>query len=105
MDVFQKFIIENGSLIIAKCTYHKQLVIDKENVKGGGWWTRNSETKTFTLFGDSHDFGMASIEDIKKCIDDDLVFYNPYSDISMAGKFNFNYRDQLGNITELKNNI
>jgi hypothetical protein len=48
---------------------------------------------------------MASIEDIKKCIDDDLVFYNPYSDISMAGKFNFNYRDQLGNITELKNNI
>jgi len=34
--VFSKFIIEGSSLIMAKCTYHKQLATNKDDVKGGG---------------------------------------------------------------------
>ena len=41
MDSFPKFIIETDDeigdcLIIAKCTYHHELAIDKTKVKGGG---------------------------------------------------------------------
>lgn len=73
-DVFQKFIVEGGSLIIAKCTFHKQLVTDKEKVKGGGMWKWDQENKIFTLYGDSHDFGYANAEDIKKCIEARNIF-------------------------------
>lgn len=34
MDVFPKFIIEGNNLIIAKVAFHKDLVIDKDKVKG-----------------------------------------------------------------------
>jgi hypothetical protein len=100
MSVFPKFIVEGDNLIIAKCTYHKQLVIETEKVKGGGWWSLKD--KTFTLSGDSHDFGMATVEDIKNCIDKGNVFRNQYSDDSMADKFNFIYQNLCGEITNLK---
>jgi hypothetical protein len=108
MDVFTKFIIENKDgmgdcLIMAKCTYHKQLVTDKNKVKGGGWWTFNRKTLTFTLFGDSTDFGKSSFDDIKKCVDNDLVFSNRCLTKSIAVIYNFSYRDECGDITELKN--
>jgi hypothetical protein len=65
MDVFPKFIVEGNNLIIAKCTYHKQLVTDKDQVKGGGLWMLDRDKKEFLLYGDSFDFGRASIEIIK----------------------------------------
>jgi hypothetical protein len=60
MDVFPKFIIETDDqegdcLIVAKCTYHKQLATDITKVKGGGWWTLDRDNSIFTLSGDSHD--------------------------------------------------
>lgn len=77
--VYQKFIIETDDiigdcLIIAKCTYHKQLATDISKVKGGGMWTKKDST--ITLFGESHDFGKANIEDIQKCIDEDKVYWD-----------------------------
>lgn len=106
MDVFKKFIIETDDelgdcLIIAKCTYHKQIVTDEKKVKGGGWWEL-VDNKTFLLFGESHEFGRASIEDIKKCIENDLAFSNKYLIKAVTSIYNFSYRDQLGNIIELK---
>lgn len=74
MEKFPKFIIENGNLILMKVTYHSEIVTDKTKVKGGGWFTYKTETNTFTLSGDSHDFGKASIEDITKCVLGGRVF-------------------------------
>ena len=100
MDVFPKFIIETDDelgdcLIIAKCTYHKELVTDKTKVKGGGWWSRDNDTNTFTLYGDSGDFGRAIFEDIKKCVQSENVYNSPtlYRNV---------YKNECGEITNLK---
>jgi hypothetical protein len=105
MDVFPKFIIETDPvlgdcLIISKCTYHKDLVINRLNVKGGGCFRINHESMTCTFHGDSHDFGAASIEDIKVCIENDNVYTNPYLTHSIAAKYKFLY-DNHGEIIEL----
>lgn len=68
-DVFPKFIVEGNELIIAKCTYHRQLVSNKDKVKGGGLWKLDQDKKEFVLYGSSDDFGYATAEDIKACID------------------------------------
>ena len=74
MDLFPKFIIEDGNLILSKVTYHKELVSDKNKVKGGGWFVYKPEEKTFIFNGESHDFGKASFEDIKTCIINKQVY-------------------------------
>lgn len=74
MDVFPKFIVEGNSLIIGKCTYHKQLATNTNDVKGGGWWKWKREEKEFVLYGESDDFGSATAEDIKACIENGNVF-------------------------------
>lgn len=104
MDIFPKFIIEDGSLILGKVTYHKDLVTDKEKVKGGGFFHFDKETATFCFYGRSNDYGKASMEDIKKCIADDLVFSNKYSNNSVATVFDFNYKDDLGRVMVIKSN-
>lgn len=96
MDVFPKFIIETDDeigdcLIIAKCTYHKQLATFPEKVKGGGWWTKDFEKSTFTLHGSSDDFGKAKLEDIKACVFNGNVFTNSSCMNSIANKFTFLY--------------
>lgn len=113
MDVFPKFIIETDQeegdcLIVAKCTYHRQLVTDKEKVKGGGWWLLNYEQKLFTLHGSSEDFGQARIEDIADCVQRGKV----YSSAALTRDFieqgyKFQYKNECGEIFDLhtfKNN-
>jgi hypothetical protein len=73
-DVFPKFIVEGNNLIIAKCTYHKQLVTDKASVKGGGMWEWSRDKKEILFYGASEDFGSTSIESIKECIKAGNVF-------------------------------
>lgn len=94
MDVFPKFIIETDNelgdcLIIAKCTYHSDLVIDKSKVKGGGWWTLKNDI--FTLFGESHDYKKAQLEDIKNCIKLGNVFTTNMLIEPIVNKFGFSY--------------
>lgn len=86
---YPKFIIEDGNLIIAKCTYHKQIAIIESNVQGGGWW--NLKDDCFTLYGESHDFGPASLEDIKKAVKQRKVFSSPTLSRSLADKYKFRY--------------
>lgn len=95
MDVYPKFIIENDNLIIGKCTFHKQLANDIANVKGGGWF-RYDGNKTFILGGESHDFGYAKLEDIKKCIE----LGNVYGNSRMTRKMD-NYKFVYDTETEL----
>ncbi len=107
MDVFPKFIIETDNelgdcLIIAKCTYHKQLATFEEKVKGGGWWILDRENSVFTLHGNSHDFGTATIEDLKNCIQNKNVFTNSSLMSSIADEYDFKYKNQVGEILDLK---
>jgi hypothetical protein len=106
MDVYPKFIIETHDqegdcLIIAKCTYHKQLAINPLKVKGGGWWTLDKDKSTFTLHGESHDFGKAKIEDIQNCVQRKKVFSSLYIDKNITNDFKFQYRNEVGEITNL----
>lgn len=94
MDVFPKFIIETDDelgdcLIIAKCTYHKELATDLTKVKGGGWWVLKDNM--FILSGDSHDLGKAKFEDIKKCIESGNVFDSPFVEYSIRDDHDFGY--------------
>lgn len=67
-DIFPKWIYEDGYIIIRKATYHKDIAQDPTKVKGGGMFYFHSDTKSFILYGSSHDFGKANPEDIKKAI-------------------------------------
>jgi hypothetical protein len=107
MDVFPKFIIETDSeegdcLIVAKCTFHKQLATDITKVKGGGWWTLDRENSIFTLYGDSHDFGRATIEDIAKCVQNKKVFSNASLYRNYTDKFKFQYKNEAGEFIDLE---
>lgn len=97
MDTFPKFIIETDNelgdcLIIAKVTYHKQIVTDKNKVLGGGWYGLNNDTKEITFYGKSEDFGKATLEDIKRCVDSGNVYTNiPVEETNIANNFKFFY--------------
>lgn len=107
MDVFPKFIIETDEqegdcLIVAKCTHHKQLATDITKVKGGGWWSLDSDNSIFTLHGDSHDFGRAKIEDIRSCIQRKKVFSSASLILNLTDNFKFKYKNQVGEITDFE---
>jgi len=99
MDVFPKFIIEGDEIIFGKVTYHKQLATDIKNVRGGGWWSFNKDVTEMTFFGDSHDFGRATLEDIRKAVLEKKVFTNSF--INHSDKFTFFYKDLDGTIEKL----
>lgn len=48
-----------GYLRMGRVVNHKDLVVGYEHVWGGGWWERNDNEKTITLYGSSCDFGSA----------------------------------------------
>jgi hypothetical protein len=90
-DVFPKFIIEGDKLILSKVTYHHQIADDIKAIKGGGWFRYMVHSDTFVLYGDSHDFGRATLEDIKKCISEGKVYSSKHSDNSLTKHYNFAY--------------
>lgn len=67
MNNFPKWIIEDGLLKLAICKYHKQLASDPKKVIGGGWFFYEKESKSFVLYGSSHDFGSITKEEFEKC--------------------------------------
>jgi hypothetical protein len=90
MDVFCKFIIEGDALIIGKVTYHYQLVNKKEDVKGGGWFRYGPEGRHLILYGSSEDFGKASLEDIRHCVENDEVYSSKFH-IRCMDDFHYSY--------------
>ena len=97
MEKFPKFIIEDGKLILAKVTFHKELVTDQTKVKGGGWFRFINETNTFVLFGESNDFGKAKLEDIKQCVENNQVYNDKNLRRNISSRFNFSYDEVLTN--------
>lgn len=45
---------------------HKDLVIGYEKVHGGGWWERDDNRKTITLYGSSGDYGDPKFRCLKR---------------------------------------
>ena len=102
--VFPKFLIIDDKLLIAKVTYHKEMVTNKENViKGGGWFKFNADKGIFTLYGQSEDFGPAKLEDIKSCVDANEVYNGRLRDHhKLSSNFTILYEDEYtGEITTL----
>lgn len=71
-EMYPKFIIAGdpkdgrGFLRMGMVINHKDLRIGYEKIWGGGWWSRNDEKKTITLYGSSCDFGSADFRHWKK---------------------------------------
>ena len=101
MEKFPKFIIEDGNLILMKVTYHKDIATKLDKVKGGGWFRFVPETNTFIFSGESHDFGKAHFEDVKKCVEDGLVYSDNHLYRNISNRHNFAY-DIGSEIIELK---
>jgi hypothetical protein len=106
VDLFPKFIIETDEelgdcLIISKCTYHRDLAVNYDMVKGGGLFDfKNDE---FILYGKSDQFGEANFVDIANCIKNDKVFTNPFMTHSIAKKYKFAYKNSIGEIYDFFN--
>lgn len=98
--LFPKYIIENGNLILAKVKFHKQLVLDEkkiENVKGGGWFLFIAATNQIVFHGDSHDYGQASLEDVRECVENGRIFTRKClsRNISFDHKFAYNTGSEI----------
>lgn len=101
-EVFPKYIIEDDRMTIGKATFHKDLALDINNIKGGGWWIADHVAKTITLTGDSHDFGKAKLVDVISAILNDKVFTDKYQRRNHFKEYAFFWRDELGDVTEIK---
>ncbi|MEI8087055.1 MAG: hypothetical protein WCG93_12670 [Paludibacter sp.] len=91
MKLFPKFIIEEENMILKTVKNHRDIAINASKVKGGGSYIFDSETNSYTLYGESYEFGTAKIEDIKKCIEDGKVYTNDILTYSVADKNNFSF--------------
>lgn len=91
MEVYPKFVIEGDALIIGKVTYHSQLVTNIGDVKGGGWFRYGKEGRHLILYGESHDFGKATLEDIKRCVENGEVYSSATRHRMIAYDFQFSY--------------
>ena len=63
-----------GFLRMGMVINHKDLVVGYEKVWGGGWWARDDDRKTITLYGSSCDFGSADFRHLR-LIDRELKDY------------------------------
>jgi len=68
MELFPKFIVANSCIRIGKVSFHKELLDIGDSIGGGGWFHYDSEDNSFTFYGDSHDFGRADVENLKRII-------------------------------------
>lgn len=85
--MYPKFIIvtqpgeRKGYLRLGWCVNHKDLVIGYEKVHGGGWYLRDDDKKTITLYGSSCDYGdpkLGMIDCIDREFRDYSFWFTPY---------------------------
>lgn len=57
-----KFVLVDNEIIAGRVAFHKEL---HKSPLGGGWWYYHTEQNKLILYGDSHDFGPISEEQIK----------------------------------------
>ncbi len=59
-----KFIINQGNLMMGHVNFHKELSSDHTTTKGGGWYHIDHDNKKVYLYDVSMDFGQAKREDV-----------------------------------------
>ncbi len=64
----QKFIINNGNLVVGNVQFHKELITNHSTTRGGGWWHLDRGNGIMYLYNRSIDFGQAQREDVIKAI-------------------------------------
>ena len=104
-DLYPKYIIVDGKLIISKVEYHNNILCEEfdhekepHRIKGGGWF--RIKDKVMTFHGESSDFGRATLEDVKKAVEDKQVFTNIYELNNISDDYKFCY-DTQSEIIEL----
>ena len=98
--LFPKFIIDMyGDLILGRVNRHSDLT-DLDNPKGGGFFSINKVDKIISLNGQSHDFGSASLEDVKTAIESGNVFTNKYKTNKITG-YNFMFKPRFSDYINL----
>lgn len=97
-EVYPKFIIEDGNLIIGMVKFHKELSRSSKmshNMKGGGWFRseRNNITKLINIifFGQSEDFGKASFDAVRQCVENKKVFDSVTNFQNISQEYDFYY--------------
>ena len=85
--------------------FNENKLINLEIIKDGGWHFTNIKTPEelyikMTNFGHHDEFELSglTVEDLRKKIDDDVVFYNHFSDQTDRNKWNYDYKLKKINI-------
>jgi len=85
--------------------FNENKLINLEIIKDGGWHFTNIKTPEelyikMTNFGHHNEFELSglTVEDLRKKIDDDVVFYNHFSDQTDQNKWNYDYKLKKINI-------
>ena len=85
--------------------FNENKLINLEIIKDGGWHFTNIKTPEelyikMTNFGHHNEFELSglTVEDLRKKIDDGVVFYNHFSDQADQNKWNYDYKLKKINI-------
>ena len=85
--------------------FNENKLTNLEIIKDGGWHFTNIKTPEelyikMTNFGHHNEFELSGLtaEDLRKKIDDDVVFYNHFSDQTDQNKWNYDYKLKKINI-------
>lgn len=76
----QKFIINDGILILGHVDLHEQLLrgsLERNKTVGGGYWFKENRTGTLYFYGKSIDFGKVSEEQFETSIKSAFVLVAP----------------------------
>ena len=74
-DLHQKFIVTDKGFKMGRVTFHKELNMYDDKVIGGGSWYWDQDKNNLYLYGESHDFGWVSEDDIQSNMKDIKVRY------------------------------
>lgn len=91
--LFPKCLIVNDTLRLGMVNRHSELAKNskKENIKGGGLFDIDEETKTIILSQKSFEYGLMSQNDLKEIIQNKKIQPNRYLDY----KFQYSYFGEL----------
>ena len=91
MNLFPKFIVEDGNLIMGKVEIHRNLVTDDAKVSGGGFFNYDYNNRSFIFSGYSFEYGKAMYDDIRECVLNNKVFSNKYLTHNISKDYTFYY--------------
>jgi len=103
----QKYIVQDGNILLAKVQFHKQLVTNPEGVRGGGQYRLDADKMTIKFFGRSHDYGDSDFDEVSRAIAEGKVYYrNTHRDQNkIFGDYQMYIIDIYGKEHLIKKNI